>query len=103
MAAPVAGAKAHENSLLNSKEKRKERTHSPGVAYKREEGGGLCMPHCSCSVLLHTIQHSVVYSQNTGSLSIEIPEHRVLENRNTAQFVSVGEGQMLQFFSSGRL
>ena len=46
---------------------------------------------------------SVVDSQNTGSLSIEIPEHRVLENRNTAQFVSVGEGQMLQFFSSGRL
>ena len=44
-------------------------------------------------------QHSVVDPQNTGSLSIEIPEHRVLENRNTAQFVSVGEGQMLQFFS----
>ena len=35
----------------------------------------------------------VLDSQNTGSLSIEIPEHRVLENRNTAQFESVGEGK----------
>ena len=53
--------------------------HSVNVRAVRTESSSFYSERCS-----------VVVSQNTKALSTEIPEHRVLQFRNTAKFVSVG-------------
>ncbi len=46
-------------------------------------------PHHDIINEVHALR-SVVVSQNTEALSTEIPEHRVLQFRNTAKFESAG-------------